>query len=123
MHAASPSVTAPMADLVAVNYGALKALADRGAAEAVGAAGRPRVLLSSSRAVELALPGWEAYAGAKSMATSLVNGIERRHAGFGVRGLTLSPGLVATPVSPPTSAATPVPAAGGGCGGSGVDGW
>lgn len=95
VHAASPGVTAPVADLVAVNYGALKALADASLPKLLERQSGS-VLLLGSRAVELALPGWEAYAGAKSMATSLVNGIERRHAGFGVRGLTLSPGLVAT---------------------------
>lgn len=95
VHAASPSVTSPVADLVAVNYGALRALADASLPKLLERQSGS-VLLLGSRAVELALPGWEAYAGAKSMATSLVNGIERRHAGFGVRGLILSPGLVAT---------------------------
>ncbi|MDR6292548.1 MULTISPECIES: SDR family NAD(P)-dependent oxidoreductase [Inquilinus] len=95
VHAASPGVTAPVEELVAVNYTALKAVADAALPKLLERQGGA-VLLLGTRAVEMSLPGWEACAGAKSMATTLVNGIERRHAGFGVRGLTLSPSLVAT---------------------------
>jgi acyl carrier protein len=54
------------------------------------------VVLIGSRATEFSLRGWEAYAGAKSMAANLIDRLERSYSSYGVRGLTMMPGLVAT---------------------------
>jgi NADP-dependent 3-hydroxy acid dehydrogenase YdfG/acyl dehydratase/acyl carrier protein len=95
VHAASPLVTASVEELVAVNFTALKRMLDVVLAKLLARQSGTVVLIGST-ATEYALPGWEAYAGAKSMAASLISGIERSYASYGVRGLNIMPGLVAT---------------------------
>jgi short-subunit dehydrogenase/acyl carrier protein len=95
VHAASPAITAPVQELVSVNFSALKQLIDAGLPGML-ARQKAAVALISSVATERALPGWEAYAGAKSMAASLVDSVERSYSAYGVRGLNIMPGLVAT---------------------------
>jgi short-subunit dehydrogenase/acyl dehydratase/acyl carrier protein len=95
VHTASPLVTASVEELVAVNFTALKSTLDVALAKLL-ARQNGSVVLIGSTATEYASPGWEAYAGAKSMAANLISGVERNYAPYGVRGLTLMPGLVAT---------------------------
>ena len=100
VHTASPGVMAAAEQLVAVNFSALKKIADAAIAKLLARQHGAIVLLGST-AVRASLPGWEAYSGAKAMAMNLVDGIERRFAPFGVRGYTLAPGYVATRFSDP----------------------
>lgn len=95
VHCASPVVTAPTDDLVGVNFSALQTICE---AILPGMLARQdgAILLISSAAVGLSLPGWESYAGSKIMASNYLDGIDRSCAGYGVRGLTLMPGMVAT---------------------------
>lgn len=95
VHAASPAVTAPVEELVAVNFSALQRMVDV-ALPGMLARQKAAIVLIGSSATEYALPGWEAYAGAKSMAANLIDIVERSYAAYGVRGLTIMPGLVAT---------------------------
>ncbi|HEY4187563.1 MAG TPA: SDR family NAD(P)-dependent oxidoreductase [Polyangia bacterium] len=95
VHVASPPVEAPVDALVAVNFSALKAIADA-ALPGLLARQQGAIVLLGTAAVRASLPGWEAYSGAKAMAMNLIDGIDRRCAGFGVRGYTLAPGYVAT---------------------------
>jgi short-subunit dehydrogenase/acyl dehydratase len=100
VHTASPGVMASADQLVAVNFSALKKIADTAIAKLL-ARQQGAIVLLGSTAVRAALPGWEAYSGAKAMAMNLVDAIERRFAPFGVRGYTLAPGYVATRFSDP----------------------
>lgn len=98
VHTASPRVDASVESHVAVNFTALKEMA---------AAVMPKllarqdgaILLIGSSSVRSSIVGWEAYSGAKAMAMNLIDGIDRRYSAFGVRGLTLAPGFVATAFS------------------------
>jgi short-subunit dehydrogenase/acyl dehydratase/acyl carrier protein len=95
VHAASPLVTAGVEELVAVNFTALKRIVDVVLPKLLARQNGSIVLIGSA-ATEYTLPSWEAYAGAKSMAANLISGVERSYAPYGVRGLNLMPGLVAT---------------------------
>ena len=95
VHAASPAISAPVEDLVAVAFSALKEVVDA-SLERLLLRQHSAVVLLGSLATEYALPGWEAYSGAKAMAANLVDGLDRRCAAYGVRGMTLMPGLVMT---------------------------
>ncbi len=95
VHAASPGVDADVSALVAVNFTALREITAAVLPQMLLGQSGSVVLLGSS-ATEYTTRGWEAYAGAKCMAGNLVDGIERSYAKYGVRGLTLMPGLVAT---------------------------
>lgn len=95
VHAASPAVTAPVEALVAVNFSALQRIVDA-ALPGMLARQKAAIVLIGSIATEYALPGWETYAGAKSMAANLIDIVERSYAAYGVRGLTIMPSLVAT---------------------------
>ena len=98
VHAASPRVDAPLQDLVAVNFSALRTIVDAVLPQMLARQNGAAVLIGSS-ATELSLRGWEAYAGAKSMAANLIDRLERSYSGYGIRGITLMPGLVATEFS------------------------
>jgi NADP-dependent 3-hydroxy acid dehydrogenase YdfG/acyl dehydratase/acyl carrier protein len=98
VHAASPRITEPVEQLVAVNFSALKRIVDVSLPKLLMRQ-KASIVLIGSNATEYALAGWEAYAGAKSMAANLVDALERRYAMYGVRGLTLMPGLVNTSFS------------------------
>lgn len=95
VHAASPAVMAPVDQLVAVNFSALREIADTVVPNMLARQHGAIVLLGST-AVRAAIPGWEAYSGAKAMAMNLIDAVERRFASYGVRGYTLAPGYVAT---------------------------
>lgn len=98
IHAASPPVTAPADELVAVNFTAFRALLDA-VLPAMLLRQDAAAVLVGSLATELGLPGWEAYSGAKAMAANLASSVEQRYSPFGVRGLAMMPGLVATAFS------------------------
>lgn len=95
VHAASPPVHAAVEQLVAVNFSALKDIVD-GSLAALLLRQKAAVLLIGTSATEYALPGWEAYGAAKRMSAQYIDDLERRYARFGLRGLTLMPGLVMT---------------------------
>lgn len=98
VHAASPGITAPVDELAAVNFSALKAIADVAVPQML-AQQRGAVILLGSLATERSLTGWEAYSAAKSMAGNFLAALDRRCSPFGVRGLTVMPGMVATAFS------------------------
>ena len=98
VHAASAPVLGGAEEHVPVTWSALQAVADAALPHMLARQAGIFVLIGSS-AVESAIPGWEAYAGAKMMATQLLRGIDIGHAAFGITGHTLAPGLVATTFS------------------------
>lgn len=98
VHAASPKVTDGLDALVAVNFAALKTMTDAALPNLL-ARQDGAVILVGSLATERALAGWEDYSAAKSMAGNLVAALDRRMSPYGVRGLTVMPGLVATEFS------------------------
>ena len=100
VHCASPGVDATLETLVDVNYRALQQVAEA-AVPALLARQQGAILLVGSTAMTRHVAGMADYAAAKTMAATIVNGIEARFAPFGVRGLTLMPGFVATPFSAP----------------------
>ena len=106
VHAASPGVTAPLDELVAVNYRAFKEITDA-ALPAMLARQKGRLLFIGSTAILRGLPGWEDYAAAKAMGSGLASGLDNRFSGFGVRGLVLMPGYVATAFSAETRGDNP----------------
>ena len=95
VHAASPAVTASVDSLVAVNFSALKCIAEA-ALHGMLARQSGNVVLIGSTATEHTPSGWASYAGAKSMAANLVTSIERDYSGYGVRGITVMSGMVET---------------------------
>ncbi len=95
VHSASPPVDATAESLVAVNFSALGAAVDAVLPAMLARQGGAVVLIGSS-ATEYSRRGWEAYAGAKSMAANLIDGLDRGYRGYGIRGFTMMPGLVAT---------------------------
>jgi short-subunit dehydrogenase len=106
VHAASPGLKAPLDELVAVNYRAFKEITDA-ALPAMLARQKGRLLFIGSTAMLRGLPGWEDYAAAKAMGGGLASGLDHRFAGFGVRGLVLMPGYVATAFSAETRGDSP----------------
>jgi len=105
VHVASPGVTAPVDQLVAVNFSALRQLAEA-ALPGLLSHQHGAIVLLGTAAVRASIPGWEAYSGAKAMAMNLIDALDRRYARYGVRGLTLAPGYVATRFSAPYRSAS-----------------
>jgi short-subunit dehydrogenase/acyl dehydratase/acyl carrier protein len=95
IHAASPGLGAPLEQLVAVNYSAFKQLA-AAALPSMLARQKGRLLLIGSTAMLRGLSGWEDYAAAKTMAGGWAAGMDGRFSAYGIRGLVLIPGYVAT---------------------------
>jgi NADP-dependent 3-hydroxy acid dehydrogenase YdfG len=98
VHAASAPVQSNVETHGLVAWSALKAVADAAIPHMRARQAGIFVLIGSS-AVEDAIPGWEAFAGAKMMATQLLRGIDSSHADSGITGHTLAPGFVATAFS------------------------
>lgn len=98
VHTASPRVDASVENHVAVSFTALKEVAAAVTPQLL-ARQDGAILLIGSSSVRSSIVGWEAYSGAKAMAMNLIDGIDRRFSAFGVRGLTLAPGFVATAFS------------------------
>jgi NAD(P)-dependent dehydrogenase (short-subunit alcohol dehydrogenase family) len=95
IHAASPGLQAPLEQLVAVNYLAFRQLAGV-ALPGMLARQKGRLLLIGSTAMLRGLVGWEDYAAAKTMAGGWVAAQDSRFSPYGVRGLLLMPGYVAS---------------------------
>lgn len=97
-HTASPPIDAPLGELVQVNYTALRRLAH---------AALPSMLLRQdgvvvaigSIATERVIPGWHDYSAVKSMTGQFLTALNKSNSAFGVRGLTVLSGLVATEYS------------------------
>jgi len=98
VHAASPGLHAPLDQLVAVNYLALKELAEA-LVPTMLARQKGRLLFIGSTAMVRGLPGWEDYAAAKTMSAGLLGGLDGRFSAFGVRAQLLMPGYVVSDFS------------------------
>jgi short-subunit dehydrogenase/acyl dehydratase len=98
VHAASPGLRATLEDLVAVNFAALRDLC-AAALPGMLARQKGRVIGLGSTAMLRGLAGWEDYSAAKSMMAGFLSRLDGQQAGYGVRGLTLIPGFVATAFS------------------------
>jgi short-subunit dehydrogenase/acyl dehydratase/acyl carrier protein len=105
-HSASPALTAPLADLVQVNYSALQQIAE---AVLPAMLARQEGVLANigSVATERIIPGWHDYAAAKAMAGQFLMAFDKSHAEFGVRGLNVLSGLVATAYSTSAQGSSP----------------
>lgn len=105
VHAASPPITAPVDQLVAVNYGALKSVF---AAVMPGMLRRQAgsVVFIGSSAVQHGTRGWDDYIAAKTAAAGFVSSINQRYSPYGLRGCTVAPGFVMTPFSEDWRSAT-----------------
>lgn len=97
-HSASPPLDAPLHDLVQVNYAALQQISQ---AVLAGMLLRQGGVIANvgSVAMERLIPGWHHYAAAKAMAAQFLGAFHKSHSEFGVRGLTVLSGLVATDYS------------------------
>jgi short-subunit dehydrogenase/acyl dehydratase/acyl carrier protein len=95
IHVASPPVTAKLGDLVQVNYAALKQIASA-AIPAMLARQEGMIVNIGSMATERVIKGWDDYAAAKAMSGQLVSSLGKTNREFGIRGLTVLAGLVAT---------------------------
>lgn len=98
VHCASPGPEASLEKLVAVNYLALKELAEA-AAHGLLLRQEGGVVLIGTTALEYAPLRWAHYMGAKAMAVQYLNAFAKAYGGVGVRGLTVAPGYVATEYS------------------------
>ncbi|HUY31355.1 MAG TPA: SDR family NAD(P)-dependent oxidoreductase [Pirellulales bacterium] len=98
VHAASPSIVAPLAETMEVNYAALRDLSE---VLLPGMLRRQygRIVLLGSAALEHAPAGWDDYVAAKAAATHYLGALDRRYAPYGVRGAVVAPGRVASPFS------------------------
>lgn len=99
VHAASSGAASALDQLVATNYVALKYIAEA-ALPAMLARQKGRLVCISTAMIR-GVPGWDDYVAAKTMATGFVGGIDKRLSSYGVRGLSLLPGFVATRFSEP----------------------
>jgi short-subunit dehydrogenase/acyl dehydratase/acyl carrier protein len=98
VHAASPAIEAPVDEHVAVNFTALRGIAEA-ALPSLLARQSGAVIAIGSTAVERTIHGWEDYVAAKVAAASFTQSLERRFQPYGVRGLVLAFGFVRTPMS------------------------
>ncbi len=105
-HSASPPLDAPLHDLVQVNYAALQQISQ---AVLAGMLLRQRGVIATigSVATERVIPGWHHYAAAKAMAAQFLTGFDKTQSEFGVRGLTVLSGLVATEYSKSAQGSAP----------------
>ncbi len=98
VHTASPGVSAPLQELVDVNFSALEEMA-KSAIPVMLRQQAGTILFIGSVAVETQPEGWAAYSGAKAMGTSYAQGLDKAYGRYGVRGIVLAPGFVATRMS------------------------
>lgn len=105
-HSASPPLTASLTDLVQVNYTALQQISQ--AVLPAMLRHQQGVLANvGSVATERVIPGWHDYAAAKAMAGQFLGAFDKTHAEFGVRGLNILSGLVATAYSAEAQGSAP----------------
>lgn len=97
-HTASPPIDAPLHDLVQVNYAALCRLASAALPSMLARQDGVAVTIGSI-ATERVIPGWHDYSAAKAMAGQFLTAFHKSNSAFGVRGLTVLSGLVATDYS------------------------
>ncbi|MCL6705554.1 SDR family NAD(P)-dependent oxidoreductase [Pseudomonas sp. R2.Fl] len=98
LHVASPPTNAVVEDLVKVNYTALKRLTEA-SLPAMLARQEGKIVSLGSIATERVIPGWDDYAAAKAMAGQYVTAVDKARHEFGVKGLTVLAGMVATSYS------------------------
>lgn len=98
VHAASPQITAPLDQLMNVNYTALAKVIDA-ALPAFLARQNAAVVTVGPSDLECLPPEGDGYRAVIGMACTLVDRVERDYAVFGVRGLQLLAGPAATPFS------------------------
>jgi short-subunit dehydrogenase/acyl dehydratase/acyl carrier protein len=94
-HTASPSLNAAIDDLVKVNYSALQKLATA-VTRAMLMRQEGVVATISSIATERVIPSLRDYSAAKAMASQLLTSFDKTYSIFGLRGLVVLSGLVAT---------------------------
>jgi NAD(P)-dependent dehydrogenase (short-subunit alcohol dehydrogenase family)/acyl dehydratase len=94
VHAASPRLDAPAAELHAVNYSALRSLVE---AALPGMLERQEggIVTIGSEAVRTAPPGWDDYVAAKVAAAAFTHTVGRRYRAYGIAATTLHPSYVA----------------------------
>lgn len=97
-HTASPPLDAPLPSLVQVNYAALQQISQ---AVIPGMLMRQRGVVATigSVATERVIPGWHDYSAVKAMAGQFLTAFDKTYSEFGLRGLTILSGLVATSYS------------------------
>ncbi len=98
VHTASPPIDAPLNALMEVNFTALHELAEA-ALPALLRRQEGAIVALGSTAAEFHPAGWEGYVGAKVAAASLIDGLHRRYAPYGVRGHVIALGYVRTAYS------------------------
>lgn len=105
-HTASPPIDAKIADLVQVNYSALHQLA---VAVVPSMLKRQQGVVAAinSIATERTIPGWDDYTAAKAMSGQYLAGFDKTYAAYGIRGLSVLSGLVATAYSASVQGAAP----------------
>jgi len=105
-HSASPPIDAPLHDLVQVNYAALQQISQ---AVLAGMLMRQGGVIANigSVATERVIPGWHHYSAAKAMAAQFVGAFDKTQSEFGVRGLSILSGLVATDYSKSAQGSAP----------------
>jgi short-subunit dehydrogenase/acyl dehydratase/acyl carrier protein len=99
-HTASAGVAASLEELVTTNYAVVKGLSESALPHML-ARQQGRFLFISSTAMIRGVPGWDDYVAAKTMTTGFVSGLDQRFTQYGVRFMSLLPGIVATPFSEP----------------------
>ena len=93
VHAASPSIDAPLGELIEVNYAALRDLTEHLLAGMLRRQ-HGRVAFVGSAAADFPKPGWENYAAAKQAAAGYVRAFDGRYAAYGLCGTVVAPGFV-----------------------------
>ena len=95
VHLASPPLRSKIEELVKVNFSALELITN---AVIPGMLVRQKGIIVSvgSIATERYIPGWQNYSAVKAMANQYISSIDRHYSEFGVRGLGILMGLVAT---------------------------
>ena len=95
VHTASPPVSAPLNELVSVNYSAMRSITEALLPQML--ARQEGVLLCIGSSAMLSyVPGLEDYAAAKSMTVSYLEKINKKFKSFGVCGRVLAPTYVST---------------------------
>ena len=98
VHLASSPLRSKIEELVKVNFSALELITN---AVIPGMLVRQKGIIVSvgSIATERYIPGWQNYSAVKAMTTQYISSIDRQYSEFGVRGLGILMGLVATKFS------------------------
>lgn len=98
IHAASPGIRSPLDQLAAVNFMALKEIADQVLPRFLSKQNGSIVYISSN-AINHNPVGWENYVASKVMGTNYMAGLHRLYGKYGIRCETVAPGYVQTSFS------------------------